>query len=289
MREEQVQQGDEETGRGGGGFDDEFRRRRALRSRRTRVAAALLLAALAAGGGWLWLRSRAGSGASVQGPQNSAVVSPPAPAEASGIALPDLDASDEFVRQMAASLSSHPGWVTWLASDRLIRRFVRAVVAVSTGQSPADQVKFLRPEGRFRVRRSGGLLVASPASYRRYDLAAAIFASLDTPGTAEAYRRLHPLFQKAYRDLGFAHGSFDGALALAIENLLAVHVPEGPVALERAKSTYVYRDPALEGLSAAQKQLLLMGPENARRVQAKFRELAGALGLGGSGSGGQVP
>ena len=118
-----------------------------------------------------------------------------------------------------------------------------------------------------------------PASYRRWDLATAIFVSLDTRGTARAYRHLHPLFEEAYRDLGFQRGSFDDVLSLAVNRLLAVPVPEGPIALTPADSLYLYRDPALEQLSAAQKQLLRLGPENARRVQAKLRELASALAL----------
>ncbi len=43
--------------------------------------------------------------------------------------------------------------------------------------------------------------------------------------------------------------------------------------------TYRYVDPKLEALSPAQKQLLRMGPENAQKIQAKLRELAGVLGL----------
>jgi hypothetical protein len=107
----------------------------------------------------------------------------------------------------------------------------------------------------------------------------ATVVSLDTEGTAEQYRRLRPLFQEAYRDLGF-RTSFDAALAGAVEMLLAVPVPQGPVELERAGvGAYEYRDPELEGLSPAQKHLLRMGPRNIERVQAKLRHLVEALDL----------
>jgi hypothetical protein len=43
--------------------------------------------------------------------------------------------------------------------------------------------------------------------------------------------------------------------------------------------THAYADPWLEDLSPAQKQLLRMGPSNQRRVQAKLRELAVAMGM----------
>jgi hypothetical protein len=38
-------------------------------------------------------------------------------------------------------------------------------------------------------------------------------------------------------------------------------------------------DPDLENLTAAQKHLLRMGPENIRVIQAKLREIAQALGF----------
>jgi hypothetical protein len=42
---------------------------------------------------------------------------------------------------------------------------------------------------------------------------------------------------------------------------------------------YAYASPELEGLSRAQKHLLRMGPQNMQTLQAKLRELQGALGL----------
>jgi hypothetical protein len=42
---------------------------------------------------------------------------------------------------------------------------------------------------------------------------------------------------------------------------------------------YGFVDPNLESLQAAQKQLLRMGPDNARTVQRALREIALALGI----------
>jgi hypothetical protein len=41
---------------------------------------------------------------------------------------------------------------------------------------------------------------------------------------------------------------------------------------------WAFADPELEALSAAEKHLLRMGPENARQVQEKLSELAELLG-----------
>jgi hypothetical protein len=42
---------------------------------------------------------------------------------------------------------------------------------------------------------------------------------------------------------------------------------------------FVYADSRLETLAPAQKQLLRMGPENARSIKAKLHEMALALGV----------
>lgn len=254
-------------------------RRRRFSGRPPVVVAVVLLAVLVAGGAWFWLRSRDAG----QPPGGADVGETPAARAApvdSALDLPELDASDAFVRDLVAGLSSRPRLAEWLATDRLVRRFVGAVVSVAAGLSPRDEVEFLEPEGTFRVRDPGDTTAVEPASYRRYDPVAETFVALDTRGTARLYRNLRPLFQEAYRDLGFREGSFDGALARAVETLLDVPVPDGPVqVVSVGGSVYEYRDPELERLSPAQKHLLRTGPENIRRIQAKLRELAEALDL----------
>ena len=47
--------------------------------------------------------------------------------------------------------------------------------------------------------------------------------------------------------------------------------------LIKDESNWIYEDEALESLSALQKQIMRMGPENADKIQAKARELRGAL------------
>ena len=258
-------------------------RRRSFSGRTGVIVTVVALVALVAGGVWLWLRSDDTGGPADGGPAAAdTTVARAAPGDTAG-ELPPLGASDELVRRTAAELSSRPALAEWLATDSLVRRFVGAVVQVAAGRSPRDELAFMEPERDFSVRDPGAPTapaVVDPASYRRYDAVAATVASLDTRGTAELYRRLRPLFQEAYRDLGFREGSFDGTLARAVETLLAVPVPEGPVeVVPSGADAWEYGDPQLEALAPAQKHLLRMGPENIRRVQGKLRELAEALEL----------
>src|SRR5438128_993729 len=103
---------------------------------------------------------------------------------------------------------------------------------------------------------------------------------LDGQRTVEVYRRLQPLCEDAYRGLGKPQGRFDDVLVKAIRTLLAAPVVEGDVELTPKVITYAFADPALEGLTPAQKHLLRMGPKNVHAIQAELRALATALGMG---------
>lgn len=261
--------------------------RRMERSREQRrrlvlgLGTVIIILGLGAGGWWWWQRSR-----SEVPPARTAPVTPAmardttrATTAEEPIELPELDASDEVVRRSVAGLSARPEWASWLVSDDMIRRFVVAVVAVAEGKSPEEQLRFLAPEQPFAVREEDGRTVVDPESYHRYDVATATFVSLDTEGVARLYRQMHPLIDEAYRDLGLHDRTFDETLAVAIGNLLSADVPDTPLDVEEEEGRYVYTAPGIEGLSPAEKQLLRMGPENARRFQAKLRELSVALGV----------
>lgn len=195
--------------------------------------------------------------------------------------LPPLDASDELVRRLAQGLSRHPELSRWLATDELVRRFVLLADNVAVGLVPRDEVP-VRPEGEFQVQEAedGEVRRIDPESYERYDTAAAVFASLDTEGTIELYRRLGPLVDSASQEhLGYGSERFDETLRRATLHLLEVPVPTEPPAVLQRAVAYEYVDPRLEDLSDAQKQLLRMGPENQRVVQRKLRDLARELGV----------
>ncbi len=205
----------------------------------------------------------------------------PAPAQAVLASIPPAAPfeGDELVRTLVSGISSHPGIASLLVHDRLVRRFVAAVNAIAGGYSPRDELDFLRPSRPFIVRDDdvAGLVIAA-GSFRRYDLAAEVFASLDTEGAVEIYRRFEPTISEAHRKLSWGGGDFDDRLREAIDHLLEVEVPDGALPVERRTITYAFADDELEMLSDAQRQLLRMGSHNARTVQAKLRELRDELG-----------
>lgn len=253
------------------------------RSRRTVwiVVAAFVAAVLVGGAIRWWIQDRTASETPASAP--AAAAAPKAP-EAPAVVLPPMDQMDGFLRVLLATLSSSPELTAWLATDGLLQQLVVGIDRVAQGATPAPDLKVLAPEEPMETRGTGRSRSADPASYRRYDGIAQTIASLDPAAVARAYRTIKPRLDEAYGAVGKG-SSVDTALTSALDLLIATPIPEGTVALVEGKgATWAYADPTLEALSPAQKQLLRMGPENARRVQDRLREIRQALQNQPSGS-----
>ena len=183
------------------------------------------------------------------------------------------------MRGLLPTLTEHPRLATWLVTDDLVRRFVVAVDNVADGSNPARHVPFMRPGSRLRTRTDGAAWRLDPTGYGRYDELTQILASLDVEGTAEIFRELEPLMNEAYAELGYPDTPFAVAFRRAVVRVLETpRIPADPGVVPVA-SFFTYDDDRLEELPPAQKQLLLMGPDNLRAVQAAVRELASAIGI----------
>jgi len=190
-----------------------------------------------------------------------------------------LASSDQAVREVAATLSSHPKLVSWLANEDLVRRFTATAYNLAAGKSPRSHLDFLRPRSPYRAIDENGSFRVDPKAARRYDLATEAFVSLDTAGTIRLYREIKPLVDEAFKEIAPHGASFDDTLKQAVFELLRAPKLPPSLPLEEKVLTYRYADDELEALSSAQRHLLRMGPDNVARVQAKLRELASALGI----------
>jgi hypothetical protein len=273
--------------------DDEVRR---PRRRRWRYALLLLALAAALAALW-WLRVDKRGLEPAPAPVEEPVIEPPplgaaapepiapeaspAPeAEAAPPAepLPEREGSDALVRGLAGDVSRDPLVVGLAQRAGLIDGFVLIVDNLAEGDVPRKEFASLRPKGTFAVLGSGPSLRIDPASYRRYDALAAAIASIDAPAAAAAYRRVAPLCEESYRALGYPEGGFEQRLRAALVLLLSTPLPDVDPAVIPETKRFEFADPQLESLSDAQKQLLRMGPANAKRVRAKLREIEAALG-----------
>jgi hypothetical protein len=199
--------------------------------------------------------------------------------EADQIALPPLAETDALMRALVVKLSSHPRALAWLATNGLIENFTVATLNLSEGKSPVAQWATLAPKARFTVAKTSHGAVLDPKSYQRYNDYAAAIGGLDPAGTARLYLTVKPRITDAYRALGYPEGDFDPVLERAIGVLLTTRPLEGDIALREKVITYEFVDPDIESLPAAAKQLMRMGPDNMRIVQAKLRDIAVQLGL----------
>jgi hypothetical protein len=199
--------------------------------------------------------------------------------QAENIPLPPLAETDALVRQLLVKLSSHPKVLAWLATGGLIENFTVATLNISEGKSPTMHWRALAPQARFSILNTNRGTMLDPRSYRRYDDYAAAIGALSAPGTARLYLTLKPRITEAYRDLGYPEGDFDLVLERAMHELVTAPALPADVPLSEKVITYKFADTNLESSSAAQKQLLRMGPDNMRTVQAKLRDIATQLAL----------
>lgn len=243
------------------------------------VLIAVLGLALGGLAAWWWTRQvdpPSGPPAAEVAPAAAPVAAPVA--EEPPRQLPPLDQMDSFLRVLLGGLTSHPDLARWLATDDLIRQTARGIDRVSRGQTPTAELKVLRPEGDFAVRRNGRQFTVDEASYRRYERFAGLVESLEPQAVANAYLTIRPRLDEAYRSLGLTTTGVDQAVSVALQNLIDTPIPPARTALVPGKgATYAFEDARLEGLMPVQKQLLRMGPENARRIQARLVEIKAAI------------
>jgi hypothetical protein len=189
--------------------------------------------------------------------------------------LPLLDNSDQLIRDGVVSLTRHEGINGWLAPNELIRKFVAFIDSIANGQVAKDPVRILAPQGPFMVRGiSESVFELDEASYDRYNFFADVVGSLDSRRAAEFYQLVNPMLQEAYEELGYPDKKINDVVFQAIGRLLETPVINSPIRLVRPVVMYEFEDKKLESLSAAQKQLIRMGPRNSRALQVKLSEIA---------------
>lgn len=211
---------------------------------------------------------------------SSPVVAEPAPIPSN---LPRLEDSDAFAREKAGALSSDSALQEWLKGEFVISRLIAAINMTAHGKVPREILTPFAPAGKFPVLKKGGKTVADPAGYARYDKIAAMIRPVDAVAAAKVLETMMPLLDAAQRALGEPNTSAREALFTASRELLSAPPLTGDAVLIQGKKGigWNYADARLESLSAAQKQVLRLGPENQAVFQSKLRAIALALGATG--------
>lgn len=179
-----------------------------------------------------------------------------------------------------------------LQTDDFPRRVVATVDSLGRTHAPPMVWPVHRTPGRFATVRRDGRTVIDADNGLRYVPFVLLVETLDIARMVALYRRMSPLLQQAYEDLGYPGRSFEHRLIEVIDVLLATpDAPEPtPVMLVEVKGEvpstrpwvrYEFVDPELESLAAGQKILLRTGAVNQRRLEAKLAEIRSALVQGG--------
>ena len=195
------------------------------------------------------------------------------PIESPGASQPALDASDDSIVNVLRGLWSGAGVMPFLEPRNLVRNFVVTVDNLPRRTLPAQHAPLKPTAGSFGTASAGGSLVIGERNALRYAPLVRLLETVDAKQLVDPYVRHYPLFQQAYRELGYPDGHFNDRLVEAIDSLLATPDHKGPLAVVQPKIFYEFADRELEQLPAGQKLLLRMGNDNATQVKAKLREI----------------
>ena len=215
----------------------------------------------------------------------------PGATELDELPLPPLNESDEYVRENLGSVVGEAAAMQYFASDDLVTRIAATVDMLGSRQVPANIQAIQGPGGSFAavedpapptiIQNEMGdpvpQYLSDPANTRRYVAYVEMLEAIDAERFAALYQKNYPLFQQAWRELGYTQSDFGDRLSELIDELLATPEVQEPYRLIKPEAVYVFADDELENLSAGQKILLRMGADNAARVKSKLAEFREAL------------
>jgi hypothetical protein len=200
------------------------------------------------------------------------------PAPATTTPLPALDASDDAVAAALASIPGADALAGLLLSRGLIPHIVATVDALPRRTIGASILPLRTPKGTFTVDTSSGKPVLDSKDFARYDPYMKVAEAVDPRTLVTWYVHWYPLFQQAYRDLGYPQGYFNDRLVAAIDDMLNAPNARPPVALAATPDGhYVFADPTWESLSVGQKLMIRIGPEHERTLKARLRSIRALL------------
>jgi len=200
------------------------------------------------------------------------------PASGASGALPDLHNSDAQIMQELLALPGLQGLRDLLLQQAIIPNIVATVDALPRQTFGSTRIMPLRtPQGAFAVQQVNGQSVIAPQNDQRYAPYMQVIEAADPKALVGWYVRNYPLFQQAYRELGYPKGYFNDRLIATIDNLIATPEPKQPIEVKKSGAFYVYADSQLESLSAGQKMLLHTGPENEAKIKARLNTIRGLL------------
>lgn len=205
---------------------------------------------------------------------------PPADIEASEEPLPLLPAlqdSDGLALETLVGLFNDPVIADLLRAEFVIPRVVSTVDNLPRDRLNTHAMPIKPVPGVFAVSANGDEIFISDANAARYQKYVDAFVAVDTAALVVQYRRLYPLFQRAYVELGDPNAYFNDRLIVVIDHMLQAPIAPPPVALVKPRSTWEYADPEQQSQSVGHRLMMRIGAEHSGRLKAKLTDLRAAL------------
>ncbi|HJP97813.1 MAG TPA: DUF3014 domain-containing protein [Rhodanobacteraceae bacterium] len=200
------------------------------------------------------------------------------PAAAASTPLPPLDASDDATAKALADLPGASGLAKLLVARGLVPHIVATVDALPRHTIGASILPLKTPSGNFAVDSNGEQAAIAADNYKRYDDYMKIVENVDPRTLVTWYVHWYPLFQEAYRQLGYPNGYFNDRLIEAIDDMLAApNVQHPPQLVKLPDGHYAFADPTWEGLSVGQKLMIRIGPDHERALKSRLRSIRALL------------
>jgi len=201
---------------------------------------------------------------------------PPPPPEPVEDPLPRLEESDDAVRDAVGDIPLGTAGQQYLIPGNIIERSASLIYLMAQGDVPYKLLPVSRPKAAFPIRDDGTQVVTDPAGFERYDALTQWLQSLDLESLLSSLEWFIPLFREAWSYYGEDPAAFDFAVVMTLDLVIATpEIDLSEARLTRKEAVWIFEDPAIEGLAPIQKQVLRMGPENAKILKAKAAEARG--------------
>ena len=190
--------------------------------------------------------------------------------------LPRLEESDDAVRDAVGDIPLGTAGQQYLMPGNIIERSASLIYLMAQGDVPYKLLPVSRPKAAFPIRDDGTQVVTDPAGFERYDALTQWLQSLDLESLLSSLEWFIPLFREAWSYYGEDPAAFDFAVVMTLDLVIATpEIDLSEARLIRKEAVWIFEDPAIEGLAPIQKQVLRMGPENAKILKAKAAETRG--------------
>jgi hypothetical protein len=175
--------------------------------------------------------------------------------------LPTIPESDQSIQQALENLLNGETLHNLLYMENFIQKLVATIDNLAEKRLPKTLLPITPPAGKFIVAGTSEAPQASSRNHKRYIPYLTLLESIDQDMAIKIYVHFYPLFQTAYKQLGYKNAYFNDRLVYVIDHLLETPNPPDPILLAQPSVLYTYANPSLENLSAGQKILLRIGQD----------------------------